>query len=233
VVWRHAPFGAGLIVEGRRPRNLPGFAAGAFYVQDSAQALVTRFCDISDGTVVFDACAAPGGKAIAFSHRARFVVAADIRLSRVRRLVQNLSRASEGNAAALVADAAHPPIRGVGAALLDVPCLGTGAFARHPDARWRVTEAALADLAHQAGRLLDATANIVRPGGLLFFATCSLEPEENDVQIEAFLRRDARFRRDPGAGVPAALLSPAGDLTLLPQRQGTDGAYAARLRRVA
>ena len=72
----------------------------------------------------------------------------------------------------------------------------------------------------------------VQPGGLLFFSTCSLEPEENDVQIDAFLANDARFRREPSSTVPPELLTPAGDLMLLPQHHGTDGAYAARLRRV-
>jgi 16S rRNA (cytosine967-C5)-methyltransferase len=116
--------------------------------------------------------------------------------------------------------------------LLDAPCLGTGSFARHPDARWRVTPDALTTLAARAGLLLAAVADAVRPGGLLLFATCSLEPEENEVQIEAFLGADRRFRREPSAAVPAELLTPAGDLFLLPHRHGTDGAYAARLRRI-
>jgi 16S rRNA (cytosine967-C5)-methyltransferase len=115
--------------------------------------------------------------------------------------------------------------------LLDAPCLGTGTFAHHPDARWRVTEAALGELAAQGGRLLRTLAEAVRPGGLLFFATCSLEPEENEVQIEAFLANDSRFVREPSHAVPGELLTPVGDLVLLPHRHGTDGAYAARLRR--
>jgi 16S rRNA (cytosine967-C5)-methyltransferase len=133
----------------------------------------------------------------------------------------------------LVADAEAPAVRPQEAVLLDAPCLGTGAFARHPDARWRVSQTALAELATQGGRLLRALAEAVQPGGLLFFSTCSLEPEENEVQIEAFLASDARFRREPSSTVLPELLSSAGDLVLLPQRHGTDGAYAARLRRVA
>jgi 16S rRNA (cytosine967-C5)-methyltransferase len=117
--------------------------------------------------------------------------------------------------------------------LLDVPCLGTGTFARHPDARWRVTESALASLATQAARMLRAQANLVRPGGLLVFSTCSLEPEENELQVEAFLAEDRRFRREPLEALPTELLTGAGDLFLLPHRHATDGAYAARLRRVA
>ena len=232
IPWRPAPWQAGLIVEGRRTRELPGFASGAFYVQDPAQALAVRFFDVPEGAVVLDACGAPGGKAIALSARAGYVAAADLRFTRANRLRENLLRAASGAAGVLVADALAPPIRPVDAVLLDAPCLGTGSFARHPDARWRVTTEALALLAARAGRLLSALAEVVRPDGLLLFATCSLEPEENEVQIEAFLGADRRFRREPSAAVPEELLTPEGDLFLLPQRHGTDGAYAARLRRI-
>ena len=220
------------MVTGRRPQELPGFASGSCYVQDPAQALVVRYFDLPAGARLFDACAAPGGKTIAFSAHAGFVAAGDLRPVRVRRLRENLERASAGPAAVLVADAEAPAVRPMESVLLDAPCLGTGAFARHPDARWRVSETALAELAVQGGRLLRTLAEAVRPGGLLFFSTCSLEPEENEVQIEAFLASDARFRREPSSTVSPELLTPAGDLMLLPQRHGTDGAYAARLRRV-
>ena len=231
--WRPAPYGAGLIVEGRRPNQLPGFEAGAFFVQDPAQALAVRFFDAPEGAHVLDACAAPGGKALALSSRAGFVAAADLRPGRARRMRENLLRAGSGRAAVLVSDALAPPVRPMDAVLFDAPCLGTGSFARHPDARWRVTPAALEALAAQGRRLLAALADVVRPGGLLFFATCSIEPEENEVQIEAFLDGDRRFRREPSVAAPGELLSPAGDLILLPQRHGTDGAYAARLRRIS
>jgi 16S rRNA (cytosine967-C5)-methyltransferase len=123
-------------------------------------------------------------------------------------------------------------VRACDAVVLDVPCLGTGAFARHPDARWRVTPEALETLTRQAARLLRAQAEVVRKGGLLLFSTCSLEPEENELQVEAFLAATPRFRREPAEGMPAELLTEVGDLFLLPHRQGTDGAYAARLRRI-
>jgi 16S rRNA (cytosine967-C5)-methyltransferase len=115
--------------------------------------------------------------------------------------------------------------------LLDAPCLGTGTFARHPDARWRATPAALAELAARQRRLLEAVASAVRPGGLLVYATCSLEPEENENQVDAFLADHLDFGREPNDALPPALLSPRGDLMILPHRHGMDGAYAARLRR--
>lgn len=234
VRWAHAPFGAGIVVESSRPRDLPGFAAGAFQIQDPAQALVIRFFDLPGEGTVFDACAAPGGKTLALTGPGRLVVAADRAFPRLRRLLGNLDRASRGPAAVLAADAERPAVRPVDAVLLDVPCLGTGTLVRHPDARWRVTPEALALLAAQGARMLAAQAAVVGPGGWLCFATCSLEPEENERQIDSFLAADGRFRREPPAdGVaPAELLTGDGDLMIFPQRHGTDGAYAARLRRI-
>jgi 16S rRNA (cytosine967-C5)-methyltransferase len=230
VTFDDASFAAGLTPDASRPQDLPGYAEGGFIVQDPAQALVVSFFDVPPGATVFDACAAPGGKAIAVGRVAGRVIAADRKPDRVRRLRENLARAGSGHEYPLVADAAAPPVSAVDAAILDAPCLGTGVFARHPDARWRVHPAALGRLVDQASGMLDAVAATVRPGGLLCFSTCSLEPEENEMQVDAFLHRHPAFRRDPGPA-PRGTLTAAGDLELLPQRHETDGAYAARLRR--
>ena len=226
-----ARFDAGLVIETRNIRGLPGFAAGTFMVQDPAQALVMRFVDIPEDAFVYDACAAPGGKSIAASQRARYVLAADHRLARVTKLSESLHRAAPGPTGVVVADLLHPPIREADAVLVDVPCLGTGTFARNPDARWRVTLDALTSLAAQGAQFIEAAQAVVRPGGLLLFATCSLEPEENETQIDGFLARHPEFRREPSTAVPSELLSPRGDLMILPQRHQMDGAFAARLRR--
>ncbi|MGE0555107.1 MAG: transcription antitermination factor NusB [Gemmatimonadales bacterium] len=221
----------GILVRGRRPTELPGFADGGFYVQDPAQALVIRYADVPAGVLAFDPCAAPGGKALALARSARLVVAADRERRRMSRLRANVERVGQGPIALIVADANRPPLRSADVVLLDAPCLGTGTFARNPDARWRVTERALAMLAEQASGFLDALADLVVPGGLLLFATCSLEPEENAEQVERFLARDPRFRRDPPSTVPSRFLTSVGDLMILPHRDSMDGAYAARLRR--
>ncbi len=222
---------AGWLSPARKPAEVPGFNEGAFIVQDPAHALVAAFAGARDGMTAYDACAAPGGKTIAMGRRAGLVVSADRKLERVRRLAQNLARAGSGREYPIVADALEPAVAAADLVLLDAPCLGTGTFARHPDARWKASAEALGRLASRQGELLAACADVVRPGGWLVYATCSLEPEENEDQVEALLARDSRFERDPGDFVPAELLTAQGDLQLLPFRHGTDGAYAARLRR--
>jgi 16S rRNA (cytosine967-C5)-methyltransferase len=228
---RRAPYEAGLVLEQQRPVDLPGFAEGTFMVQDPAQQLVCRFVDPPPGAVIYDACAAPGGKSMALSRSAGMIVAGELKKERAGRLRENLARAGSGATHVVVASAAHPPVRRADVVLLDAPCLGTGTFARHPDARWRVTRDALRRISAQQGDLLEAAAASVRPGGWLVYATCSLEPEENEEQVRAFLDRHPEMSRDPGTGVPAELLTPDGDLLLLPQRHAMDGAYAVRLRK--
>jgi 16S rRNA (cytosine967-C5)-methyltransferase len=227
-----APFDAGLVVSARSPVALPGFVEGAFQVQDAAQALVVRYAAFSPDEVVYDACAAPGGKTIALGRAVRWVIAGEARQSRIPRLVENLSRAGSGREFVVVADASLPPVRAA-SCLLDAPCLGTGTFARHPDARWRANPTALERLARRQADLLAAVARLVPVGGLLVYSTCSLELEENEVQIARLLESMPGFRRELPADFPAELLNPEGDLFLVPQRHGTDGAYAARLRKVA
>jgi 16S rRNA (cytosine967-C5)-methyltransferase len=226
-----APFGAGLVTDRRRPEELPGYDEGAFIVQDPAQALLAWFADLPPEATLYDASAAPGGKTIALGRGGGRVVAGDLSRPRVRRLAANLRRAGSGREHPIVADLRRAPVRPLDAVLLDAPCMGTGSFARHPDARWRVTPEALEKLAGVQAELLEHAAELVAPGGLLIYATCSLEPEENVGQVNRFLARHPEFRREPAATFPPALLSEDGDLTMLPQRHGTDGAYAARLRR--
>lgn len=226
-----APHGAGLITDATRPAELPGFHEGDFIVQDPAQALLVQYAAVPRESVVYDACAAPGGKSIALGRRAKIVIAGDASPTRAKRLAENVRRAGSGREQVVVADGRHPPLRAADVVLVDAPCLGTGTFARHPDARWRVTPQALTSLQNLQSQLLARAATIVAPGGLLVYSTCSLEPEENRAQVEHFLPDHPNFQREPMAAVSADLLSPEGDLTIVPQHHGMDGAYAARLRR--
>jgi 16S rRNA (cytosine967-C5)-methyltransferase len=161
------------------------------------------------------------------------VVAGDARRDRSRRLAETVRRAGVAIRIA-VADLLAAPFapRALAAVVLDAPCAATGTMARHPDARWRVTPRTIARAAERQRAFLEAAAALVRPAGLLIYATCSLEPEENGDMVTEFLERHPEFARAPAAGgVPAALLTADGDFQSLPQRDGMDGAYAARLVR--
>jgi 16S rRNA (cytosine967-C5)-methyltransferase len=227
-----APFGAGLVLDGVRAPDVPGYEEGLFIIQDPAQALLVHFVDPPRGAYLYDACAAPGGKAIALGRRVARTVAGEVHRARGRRLSENLARAGSGREHAVIADGRQPPVRPADVVLLDAPCLGTGTFARHPDARWRVSLAALVRIRRLQAELLESTAQVVAPNGLLVYSTCSLEPEENQMQVDAFLSRHPEFSRETATNIDPRLLSADGDLTILPQLHGMDGAYAARLRRL-
>lgn len=204
-------------------------------VQDPAAALVVRYSAVPEGTPVLDLCAAPGGKALGLAERAGRVAAADLSWRRTGRVRENAARVGWGErVGGVVADARRPPFRAAAAVLLDAPCTGTGTFRRHPDGRWRVTPDDLAALAALQAELLEAAAPLVEPNGVLVYSTCSLEREENEERVEAFLSQHPEFALEPEPGaVPAGVLDDAGRLCVLPQRQGVDGAFAARLRRRA
>ena len=239
---QEAPFGAGFAISRTQttprsplPQCLPGYSTGAFIVQDPAAALVCRFAAVPPGARLYDTCAAPGGKAVALAMGGARVTAGEWRRPRLGRLRETLGRT--GVAVPIVAaDLRSAPFQpgSWDAVLLDAPCSATGTMARHPDARWRLSPAAITGLARRQATLLEVAATLVRVGGVLTYATCSLEPEENERQVEAFLERHPEFVRSTvNESVPATLLGAAGDFRSLPQRHGIDGAYAARLVREA
>ncbi|HXV15183.1 MAG TPA: RsmB/NOP family class I SAM-dependent RNA methyltransferase, partial [Gemmatimonadaceae bacterium] len=212
--------------------ELGAFKQGLFFVQDPGSTLVTQYASIPQGAVVADLCAAPGGKALELSRTAKTVIAADRSLQRLGRLLDNRARLEANNVLVAVGDARFPVIREVDAVLIDVPCTGTGTFRRHPDARWRLKVSDLSVMAALQSSILKAAAKVVKPGGLLVYSTCSLELEENDAQVEEFLARnpDWTLEPPPAGAVPPETLD-RGFLRVLPQVHGSDGAFAARLRR--
>ena len=214
--------------------ELEAFQQGAFFVQDPAATLVAQYAHVPTDSVVVDLCAAPGGKALELARRARLVFAADAKMARVERMLAGFGRLAATNLIALVCDAREPSIAAADVILIDVPCTGTGTFRRHPDARWRLRASDFAVLPALQREILLAAAAMVRPGGLLIYSTCSLELEENDDQIEAFLatHREFTLEAPPAGTVPAAVVD-NGLLRVLPQHHGTDGAFAARLRRAS
>jgi len=214
--------------------ELGAFKKGLFFVQDPGATLVTEYAAIPTGATVADLCAAPGGKALELSRTAGSVIAGDKSIGRLQRLLANVRRLETTNIYPFVGDARAPAVRPVDAVLIDVPCTGTGTFRRHPDARWRLKVSDLAVMSALQKIVLRAAAKVVRLGGILIYSTCSLEPEENDEQVDSFLSENLNWILEPPPeGSVSADLLDAGRLRVLPQRHGTDGAFAARLRRVS
>jgi 16S rRNA (cytosine967-C5)-methyltransferase len=214
--------------------ELGPFRQGLFHLQDPASTLVTQYACVPTGATVADLCAAPGGKSVELSRNASQVFSSDLSFARLQRVVENARRLEIDSMHAYVADARFPAIRPVDLVLIDAPCTGTGTFRRHPDARWRLKVSDIAVMSSIQRAILRTAADAVKPGGWLVYSTCSLEPEENEEQVQGFLDKHQDFRLDPppDGSVPASALD-GGLLRVLPQRHGTDGAFAARLRRSA
>ena len=225
---------------GGRVEELPGYDQGAWWVQDAGAALPAKLLGDVAGRRVVDLCAAPGGKAAQLANAGARVVAVDRSENRLKRVKENLDRL--GLAAELVAaDAARwRPPEPADAVLLDAPCSATGTIRRHPDVARLKSPADVASLAETQDRLLAAAVEMVGPGGLLVYCTCSLEPEEGPERVAKLLEGGAPFERAPLAAAElfgfAELISAAGDLRTLPGQLtafgGVDGFYAARLRRL-
>jgi 16S rRNA (cytosine967-C5)-methyltransferase len=217
---------------------LAGFAEGAWWVQDIAAAQPARLLDAGPGMRVLDLCAAPGGKTAQLAATGALVTAVDRSGPRMRRLEQNLNRLSL-SARAMVTDGLDFREEPFDRVLLDAPCSATGTIRRHPDVAWNKTLADVAMLSDLQRRLIDHAFGLVAPGGRLVYATCSLEPEEGEQQIAAFLAR--RSDAQLVAVIPDQVdgctewIRPPGFLRCLPAhlsgRGGCDGFFAAVLQR--
>ena len=207
----------------------------AAVIQDPAASAVVDYAGSDLQAPIVDACAAPGGKAIGLAamNGNRPFVAADVSRERLGALLESPARLAH-EIDAIVMDARWPAIARAGAVLLDAPCSGTGTLRRRPDARWRLTPRRLMSLVELQRQLLDACSKLVEPGGLLVYATCSIEAEENEEQVDAFLDRYPGFTLEPAPApvrLPMNALSRRGELMIRPWMYDTDGSYAARLRR--
>jgi 16S rRNA (cytosine967-C5)-methyltransferase len=221
-----------------RIEELPGFAEGAWWVQDAAATLPGLLLGDVAGKKVIDLCAAPGGKTMQLAAAGANVIAVEIDATRAGRIQENLAR-TKLEAEIAVSDARDFPGT-ASLVLLDAPCTATGTIRRHPDLPWIKGAADITVSASAAFEILESAAAMVEPGGTLVFAVCSLEREEGEEQISAFLSAHREFARFP---VTAAELfghgewiTPEGDLCTLPHhlgdKGGMDGFYAARLKRL-
>jgi 16S rRNA (cytosine967-C5)-methyltransferase len=219
------------------PAAWPGFAEGRWWVQDAAAAVPARLLHLNAGQTALDLCAAPGGKTLQMAAAGAAVTAVDRSAERLKRVAENLARMAV-SAEVVAADAGDwADARQFDAVLLDAPCSATGTFRRHPDVLWAARPGDIAKLAAVQSRLLDSAARRVVAGGVLVYCVCSLEPEEGEGQVSAFLARNPDFSTDPVAegegGAPATSRTAEGWLRLLPHQRdgGQDGFFVARLRR--
>jgi len=206
---------------------LAGYDEGRFVVQDPATAMAVQLLDPQPADRVLDTCAAPGGKAMLIAERlgpAGRLVAMDLHEDRLVRLRANLKRTQHAEVDILRGDAADPPVSLVEGEpfdriLLDVPCTNTGVIRRRADARWRFAPDRMAALARTQQRILARAAELLAPGGMLVYSTCSFEPEENEGVVHPWLAAQADFKLQQ-------------EWRSLPPGSHMDGAYAAVIRRV-
>jgi 16S rRNA (cytosine967-C5)-methyltransferase len=229
--------------EGHHVTSLPGFMEGQFTVQDEGSTLVGYVVDSQPGQIVIDACAGPGGKTTHLAEQIQDdgqVMAVELyepRCHSIRQTIQRLGlnciRVVQGDFRKVAAQWAEK----ADVCLVDAPCSGTGVLRRRPDARWRKSLAQIAELTRLQSELLVSAARVVKPGGVLVYSTCSLEAEENEQVVDAFLKAHPHFAlEDLRTWLPTALwLSSEPDFTrlqLFPHRHDTDGMFIVRMRRL-
>ena len=216
---------------------LPGYDEGAWWVQDAAAATPVRVLDPQPGEAILDLCAAPGGKTLQLAAAGARVTAIDISPKRMERVTRNLARTGL-SATCLIADALTHQGQ-YDAILLDAPCSATGTIRRHPDLPFAKDGSDFGDLITLQAQMLDHALGLLRPGGRLVFCTCSLLPDEGEVQIDAALARHPGLQTERAAlalpGIDPAWITQAGGLRLRPdywpEQGGMDGFYIACLRR--
>jgi 16S rRNA (cytosine967-C5)-methyltransferase len=222
------------LTEEGRIDTLPGFAEGNWWVQDAAATLPAHLLGDVRGLRVIDLCAAPGGKTLQLAAAGAAVTAVEIDPARAARITENLAR-TQLTATIVEADARDVALTAP-LVLVDAPCTATGTIRRHPELPWIKQAGDVIHAAAMAYEILEAGAAMVEPGGMLVFAVCSLEREEGEEQIAAFLSAHAEFTRAPLTKDDVfghdEWITPDGDLrTLSFHLDGMDGFYAARLRR--
>ncbi|MFY9212780.1 MAG: transcription antitermination factor NusB [Aestuariivita sp.] len=231
------PTGSLRLREAGQVSTLPGFEEGAWWVQDAAAAIPVLCLDPQPGERVIDLCAAPGGKTLQLAAAGARVVAVDTSESRMGRVRENLTRT--GLSAELRVGDALEQTGEYDAVLLDAPCSATGTIRRHPDLPFAKDGSEFMALFELQSRLLDHAWTLLRPGGRLVYCTCSLLPDEGEVQITDALERlsGAVVEREAlnKPGLDPDWITPEGGLRLRPdywaELGGMDGFYIAVLRK--
>ena len=223
--------------EGSRAiQQLPGFQQGWWTVQDSSAQLVTHLLDPQPGEVIIESCAAPGGKA---THIAELmgdrgtIWACDSAASRLRKLKENVQRLQLHSLQTCRGDSRHLPqfTSTADRVLVDAPCSGLGTLHRRPDIRWRQTPEKVEELATLQKELLEQAATWVKPKGILVYATCTLNPRENERVVQGFLQNHPHWQiQTPPVQSPAAVFAQKeGWIKILPHRHQMDGFFMVKL----
>ncbi|MGA9868682.1 MAG: RsmB/NOP family class I SAM-dependent RNA methyltransferase, partial [Acetobacteraceae bacterium] len=231
------------VAERRSITGGAAFQAGLIEIQDEGSQVIAALADARPGMRVADLCAGAGGKTLAMAmtmDNRGYLLACDVSTRRLESAVVRLRRAGVSNVERHVQvpgdKLAKRRAGGFDRVLVDAPCTGTGTWRRNPDARLRLTEQDLVELVVKQRAILDTGAKLVRAGGKLIYATCSLLPEENEAQVIAFLARHPDFAPIPPErawNLPGPVPTLGGFLALTPARHGTDGFFAAVLRKAA
>ena len=237
---RLLPTGAIRLAAHGRIEDLPGYAEGAWWVQGAAAALVVRAAGPVAGRSVADLCAAPGGKTAGLAAAGARVTAVDDAPARLDRLRENMRRLGLGAEVVAADVTTWTPGRSFDAVILDAPCTATGTISRHPDILRLKGPADIGRMARVQETMLARAAALVRPGGVLVYSSCSLEPEEGRAQVDRLLERTPDLHHMPIAaseiGAEAEWIV-AGDVRTLPfllgEWGGIDGFYISRLQRHA
>ena len=220
--------------------SLEAFRKGWIFPQDLGSMLVAEVADPAEGSVVFDLCAAPGGKSLHVADKLKgsgLVEARDISAQKVALIEENVARANLTNVRPRVMDALVYDPESEGRAdlvICDLPCSGLGVIGRKPDIKYRVTQIRVRELAELQRKILHNAASYVKPGGVLVYSTCTVSAPENQLNVDWFLKNYSFQLEDLDPYLPAELKSLAtkeGTLQLLPGIHPTDGFFIARFRR--
>jgi 16S rRNA (cytosine967-C5)-methyltransferase len=235
-----APEGVLLLKRGQA--TLPGDAEGLYQVQDEASMLIAHLVAPAPGEKLLDTCAAPGGKTThlaALSHNQAIILALELHANRLHYIDDGARRLGARGITTRAWDMTFPPdfikpgsLDGV---LVDAPCSGLGVLRRNPEARWRLQQKDIGELAARQSAILEQSARLVRKGGRLVYSVCTVTSEETVRVIDAFLARHTEFRQTPLNGLLpescAELLDSAGRLRTWPHLHDMDGFFAVRLER--
>jgi 16S rRNA (cytosine967-C5)-methyltransferase len=216
------------------PENIRLIQQGLCTVQAPSSGWVVAMMDIHKGEKLLDMCSAPGGKTSLMSELTDgdgAVCANEIKFSRLRLVADVKERMHLDNVFPVLADGNHLPFNGYfDKVLLDAPCTGTGVFNHHPEARWIRTENDIARMTLIQGNLLKSASMAIHSGGIIVYSTCSLEPEENELQVKKFLSENPSFILDaPPSVIPGTYIDNDGFLRITPFEHSMDGIFAARL----